>query len=226
MQITISGGTVESKINGGTAIYVNRGTVEVSGGTVEANGDGGRAIFAGHGVEVSGGIVEANGDGGTAILSFGNIEVSDGAVSAGNGIAIHGTAPITINGGTISATSGRAINAGVNSTVSVKGGLVFAYGSEIATNYTTLISPDTDAVIYMLEGRGGEQGKLNNPTGNGVVVAWDTAKGTRAYTAGTTIDLTMDPAGAAEWGIDGNNGGIRYGANNFFIIPGITINTP
>ena len=182
VQITISGGTVESKVNEGIAIHVNRGTVEVSGGTVEARGDGATAIHAGHGV--------------------------------------------TVSGGTVSATDGMAISTGVNSTVSIKGGLVFAYGSEIATNYTNLISPDMDAVIYIYEGRGVEQGKLNKTTGNGVVVAWDTVKGTRAYTAGTTTDLTVDPAGAAEWGIDGNNGGIRYGANSFFIIPGITVNTP
>jgi hypothetical protein len=228
--VVVSGGTVEAKANGGTAIYVGRGTVTVSGGTVEANGDGGRAIYAQHGVTVSGGTVEANGDGGTAIRSASDIEVSDGTVSAANGRAIHGAAAIRIIGGTVSAADGRAIDTGMLSAVSVKGGLVFAYGSKIAT--TT--SEDMDVVIYIQKASDlahvvfsmPKQATLNKPTGNGVVVAWNKTKGTRTYTAGTTTDLTMEPAGAAVWGIDGHNTGIRYGTNRFFRIPDITVTTP
>ena len=162
------------------------------------------------------------------VTGAGAFEVTDGQIINGNAsgtsCAISASGNVRVSGGTVSAAGGYAIYTSGNVTIS--GGLVFAYGSEIATKYTASTSADMNAVIYMLEGRDGKQGKFNNPTDNGIVVAWNAAKGARTYTAGTMTDLTTDPAGAAEWGIDGNNGGIRYGGNGFFMIPNITVNSP
>jgi hypothetical protein len=134
--VEVSGGTVSATADGGDAIDA-KGNVKVSGGTVSATT--GAAIIARDGnslVEVSGGTVSATtGDaihtaGSVKVSGTGDVKATDngstGATTDG-GTAIMAVGDFEVSGGTVSATTGYAINAaGTNSTVEVSGGTVQA----------------------------------------------------------------------------------------------------
>jgi len=213
--VEVSGGEVSATT--GRAIYASgdNSTVTVSGGTVSSGMTDNSVILLGNSnntglnVVISGtGKVEATGDLGQAIYTYGSVEVSGGKVSATTGPAITtfgDNSTIEVSGGEVSATTGKAIYAGGNSTVTVSGGLVFAYGVDINQVIT---SGFTDA------------------TGTGVVIAWNQAAGNSTYTQGTTTDISQSPASATVvWDKNGTSFGISYanGANTGFIPLSVTV---
>jgi len=202
--VEVSGGEVSATT--GMAISTNseNSTVTISGGTVSTTT--GTAVNAANVIVSGTGIVKATE--GNAINISGSAEVTGGTVSSTTGMAINGwnadpSAPINVNisGGTVSSTTNCAI--GVWNTnypsVTVTGGLVFAYGN----------------VIGNVIPRG-----FTDATGEGVVIAWNQAAGNTTYTQGTTTDITQSPVSATVvWDKSGTDKGISYtnGANTGFI---------
>ena len=197
--ITVSGGTVSCNSSSYSAIFTNgaNSKITVSGGTVSTTI--GTAVFtvgANSLVTVSGtGQVQATGNGGIAINAGGNVQVS-------------GTAWVT-------ATTEKAILAqGASSTVTVSGGLVFAYGSAIT---------GSNNVIYL----GPNPSGFTSATGTGVVIAWNQAAGHTTYTKGSSDDISKSPASAtATWDVQGGSAGITYvsgGIMGFIPVSGVSV---
>ena len=203
---------ITNTANVGQNIFnVSTGTVTISGGTIKSSGvAGSSAVFnlSTGVINITGGTVSA--EGGYAIInnSTGQINISSGTVSTTTGIAIYshytGTGAITISGGTVSATNGRAVENACG-TLTINGGILFAYGTAI-----------TDVI----------DGEYTQ-SGNAVIVAWNEEEGTNTYTAGASDDIFKLPATAtAVWAKKGGNGGIAVanGENTGFIpIAGVTI---
>ncbi|GBU23950.1 hypothetical protein R83H12_00570 [Fibrobacteria bacterium R8-3-H12] len=148
---------------------------------------------------------------GTTSLSpvWGGI-ILTGKITSAIGFYSYGTIYLT-NGASIASTadiantSGTAVYNASTGTVSITGGLVFAYGSAISS------------VIY---------GTYNIPSGNPAIIAWSNTGTT--YTAFTNSNITTAPtATTAKWLNKNGSGGIDYanGANTGFIpISSITVN--
>ncbi|MDR1328714.1 MAG: hypothetical protein LBK23_03855, partial [Oscillospiraceae bacterium] len=171
-------------------------------------------------VTISGtGKVQAMGGNGIAIDSRGNVEVKDEAtVSTATGTAIYVVgANVTVSGGTVTNTRGYGIF-GVNGsvTVTVSGGLVFAYGSGIT---------GSDNVILLTSNTTGPG--FTGASGTGVVIAWNKAAGNTGYENGTPTDISLSPASTtAVWDEQDGQKGIAYAndSNTGFIplIPALT----
>ena len=227
--VNISGGTV-SATTGRTILIdgMDYSTITVSGGIVSSDGDNntitiGTDSSIGLNVTIGGtGKVQATGQHGRAINANGNcnIEVKDEAqVSATTGIAIFvggaASLAVSISGGEVSATTGYAIFCSNLSTVTVSGGLVFAYGDAIT---------GTDNVIFTAYLAG-----FTVASGTGVVIAWNQASGNTTYTQGYSDDIVCLPATAtAVWDRDGTSYGISYanGTNTGFIPLNVTVEAP
>jgi len=252
--LTVSGGKVENT-GSGHAIYSRGGNITVSGGTVESKnvsairseGPAAIIIVSGAGyvraqrdviriagvdatVIVSGGTVSSTGDGTSSAIYISAtsnntvVNVSGGTVSARGEVLSHAicsdgaSSAITVSGGTVHAWGeyGTIQMRGANPIVNVSGGFVFGFGKAIIGEKN---------VIYMASGA---------PTiTNGVVCAFDPPASLLMFAAGTSTNLTSSPAGAATWGNSGSQGGIKYanGANTgFFPISGVnvieTVQTP
>jgi hypothetical protein len=155
------------------------------------------------------GVVQTAGNG-PAISTYGDVEVKDGAeVSAASGETIYAkgaSSTVTVSGGKVLATNDYAIRvSGENSKIYVSGGLVFAYAPAIAVN---------------------NDNNFAGVSGTGVVIAWDQAADNISYIRGSATDLSILPAGCAEWDNGSDNDGIAYsnGTNMGFIpIEGITV---
>ncbi|MCL2814400.1 MAG: InlB B-repeat-containing protein, partial [Oscillospiraceae bacterium] len=196
--VNICGGTVRASDSGKNAVRVESGTnvaVNVSGGTVSSN-DRPAISFAGTttncSVDISGGAVSA------ASKSYPTIYFFDSKNSA-----------IDISGGVVSAADKEAVYIkGSDSTVTVSGGFVFAWGTALSGVISTA---------------GGATLKIE---GAGIVCAWKPGAPGKEYTSKTADDIFSDPAGSAVWGLGGGQGGIAYsnGANTgFFPIEGVTV---
>ena len=163
----------------------------------------------------------ANTGGGNAIYnsdSSKTITVKSGTVSAildGNAISNRGPgSTVIVEGGTISATKGYAIyntstttgSGTVNSTATVSGGVLFAWGSS---------------------GKTGVYNDFVTLGGDGLVIWWNTANGIGTYTKNSSTYLGKEPgAAAAVWDNVNGSGGISYtnGSNTGFIaIDGVTV---
>ena len=218
--VIVEGGSVYNEAtdaNTHPVIYMNGGgnvTVEDTG-KVEARAAGGYAIcyasstignvYIKNNAQVSATTGRAINVTGTTAAGP-HVEVSGGRVSTTTGNAIHATttnATITVSGGTVSATTGYAINA--SGSVSVSGGFVFAHGTAILGSGNVISNN-----AY----------KLNNPSGTGVVVAWNrTGTGPWTYPEEAITALVISPNGTATWHNDAAlGGGISYvnGANTGF----------
>ena len=234
--IVVNGGNVTSADSVtisslGSSITVRAGTVKATGANKSAIGTGNSAGT----VTVEGGVVEAT-NGGDAIVAAGAVTVSGDAVvrATGSGHAINAfSKDVTVSGDAvvIAAGSGRAINAVDN--VTVEGGTVRATtGYAIYTTGTTTVSGDavvfahgSNADIYVISG-----GSFTTEE-NGVIIAWNKpAEGIPTYTEGEYTALTKIPNHAtAAWDKVGGNSGIAYtnGANTGFLaIDGVTVNLP
>ena len=235
LTVEVSGGAVKS-INGGAIHGDSLGAIRISGGTVEATGTG-DAIISDSSVEVSGGMVRAAkghavyamstsatvavsgsgmvsaGDAKPAIYSR-HIDVSSrGIVEAtGSGNAINSMgkfSSVSVHGGVVSAGTGKAIWTDDDNTVTLSGGFVFAYGTDIS-EFGDVFVMFSGSPIY---------------TG-GVACAWNKGAGNTKYNAGTTNDLYFNPSGSVQWRNSGAIGGIRYSSNagvGFFPINGVTV---
>jgi uncharacterized repeat protein (TIGR02543 family) len=196
------------------------GNVAISGGTLSTSGVYGRVVNLvgdSSNVTVSGGVLQATGSGGTAISTSTtaptqvintSVNITGGFVASyatgGTGWAIHTT--------------------GSNSTVSISGGTVFAYGNSI--------TGATNSVIYTERNAGGFSGTTTN---DGVVIAWDrpawVAGGQGIYFTGYTTDIRTAPAAAAGVTANWQKGspkpdGIRYsysGNTGFIQLPEVTV---
>jgi len=131
--LTVSGGT----INGGTydAIYVyyttSKVTVSGTGKVQRTTASINYTIYSAGNVEVKDNATVTAADGIIAIYGSGaSVTVSGGTVSATTGRAIYATntaSIVTVSGGTVSATTGNAIyTAGATSVVTISGGVVSA----------------------------------------------------------------------------------------------------
>ncbi|MCL2221210.1 MAG: hypothetical protein FWC20_00985 [Oscillospiraceae bacterium] len=216
--VTINGGTVSNTSSGAAgnaAIHVTgeNTVINISGGEVWS--ENGRAInmttsASNTSVNVSGGIVGSRGDGNT-IHTMGSvgtitINISGGQVAAARGYAINlaGTGAVNVTGGQVYAMSRFAVYA-VNGTFAMNGGFVFAYGSAVG-----------DVV---------RNAAFAGPTGNGILVGWETPSRLR-YVEATNDGLFILPADARGGEVRWTGGGIDYYRSNnsgHLNIPDVTV---
>jgi len=181
------------------------GNVDVNGGMVSSFGQNGRAInLVGMNstATVRDGVVAATGAAGVAIST------------ATTNPANVANASVVIEGGLVYSTAtgnGWAIHTtGNNSTVTVSGGVVFAYG-------VNMTGSGGNSVIFTQN----HPGSFTGPTGDGIIIAWDESAGVTDYDANTTTHIQRWPAAAsAVWGVNSyGNGGIAFanGSNTGFV---------
>ena len=130
----------EIQLNGGTVSSQNNVAILISDGTLQLGTDAAVSCYNGNGivadgsaaVTMLGGTVEGTGTDGIGISLNGDstLDMQDGTVTGG--ISVNSTKPVTVSGGTISASSGDtlAVNAGAELTVT--GGTVKNTGSGAA----------------------------------------------------------------------------------------------
>ena len=224
-KLTINGGSIISKESIAISNSGDGAITTINGGTISAASVAIMSGLDGSSVTVNGGIVETCG--GSNAISTKNITMTGGIVRT-NGestgltksSAIYVTGDLVVSGGLVSAEKGYAIiTGGVNATLSIDGGFLFAYGK------TVLVDDIFARDNFAINNSGGA-----DPTtiaGNSVVCAWDQGAGVTSYEEGTTDGLDVLPSGAsALWGIDGTEYGIYYanGTNHgFFPINGVTV---
>ena len=218
--IKISGGTVSTKADVGSAIYIANAssgtTLEVSNGTISASGtDWSHGICIGDlaggnsTIKVNGGIIKSSGKYGTIHIknTATNLTVTNGTVSATNGTAIFSLGSTAISGGMLLAQKGYAIDNQGTTSVNITGGIGFAHGTAV-----------TDVINGLF---------TVQPVNTAVLVAWNKAAGTTAYTSSSTKDIYKLPAAAtAVWARKGSENGISVanGAVTGFIpVAGITV---
>ena len=226
--INISGGTIQTtdegfavscgedgkiNINGGTitAIYGNavacfdNGTANISGGTIHSTEHVAVENRSTGSINISGGTIYSTNH--IAVQNYsGTININGGLIQSTNDIAVVNVeGKVNISGGMVRATNSAAIFNEPTGAVNIAGGIVFAYGTEIAN---------------IIEGN-------YLQVGNSVIVGWNEAAGTTSYTAGTSDDIYKLPATAtAVWATKESDNGIAVanGTNTGFIpIEGITI---
>gem|GEM_PF-3062686 len=203
----INGGTV---ISGGSYATILGSDTTVNDGTVRNTGSGG-AISVGNDNEVyiTGGTIIADTREAVSGGSGSSVTVSGGFISSANTLNGGGTINVhnaVVTGGAVenTATNGYAFyNERANGLVYVNGGTV-----EVARADSVKYSMGSNAIAIEVAA---------STTGN-------------AYTAGTSVDLTVAGASAsAVWDVDGTQHGIRYtrGTNIGFIeVPGVTVSEP
>ena len=130
-KIQLNGGTVSSQSN--VAILISAGTLQLgTGAAVSCSGGNGISASGSAAVTMLGGQVKGTGKDGFGISLNGDstLDMQDGTVTGG--ISVNSTKPVTVSGGTISASSGDtlAVNAGAELTVT--GGTVKNTGSGAA----------------------------------------------------------------------------------------------
>jgi hypothetical protein len=207
--VNISDGKV-SAINGNAVNNNGSGTISISGGTV--SGTTGYLVYnynsAGK-ITISGTAVVTSADtasnAGTVCISNGQLEITGGTVSnTATGNAIRTTSgAVTFSGGEVLAKSGYAINNAGTGTITLTGGLVFAYGK---MNNVINGTPTTSA--------------------NAAIVAWDSTAGNAKYTAFTGNDIALLPStSTAKWLNKDGKAGIEYasGTNTGFIPLGVEV---
>jgi len=216
--VNVSGGSILNDL-GRAILNLPTGVVNISGGTVSAWR--GQSVNNNGTLTINGGTVSTGS--GTAVYNYGTVTINGGMVSAANqrdappGDAIinftvyNSIAMVNINGGTVSATTGMAVNNKDGKTVNISGGFVFAYG-------TTITGTEMNN-NYVIKG-------THTIGGTAVVCAWNRTN-QLTYPNGSSTDLTVNPAGAsATWGKRGVESGINYtnGTNaGFFPIDNVTI---
>ena len=204
--ITVSGGTVSAISENAIIARGSNAKVYVSGGTVSNDSDNIYPVIyldnyfnSDLNVYISGtGKVEAK-NMGRAIATFGGAIISDDAQvsSRGNSDAILASTSATVKDhAKITAFYGRTIS---SSNVTVSGGLVFAYGTEVLDVITSPVS---------------------GMTGTGVLIAWNKDANNTIYEMYSAVDLLIEPEPAtAYWAQNGTKYGIFYanGENTGFI---------
>jgi hypothetical protein len=172
--LTISGGTVLLTSNTGMAIgNESTGQVHITGGVVEARGANGIAVYT-----TSKGKITVSGNAGIASCNTsettpGTIFILDNAGASGtcleitggtventapNGMAICNESPCAINisGGTVSATTGTAINSNSTGKVTISGTALITSASiniDAATIYFKNSGTETDVCLEITGGR-------------------------------------------------------------------------
>ena len=191
--VNISGGTVSSKE---VAIYINfEGKVTISGTALITSNTKDNATIV---IRDQGGDVERlNITGGTVENTANHVK----------GIAIYNESKgsIKITGGKVLAKEGYAIRSDGTGTLTLSGGIVFAYGTI-----------DTDVI----------KGNYTR-SDNAVIVAWNKSAGHLTYSTNTSNDIYKLPTAAkAVWAKQGSDSGISvtYNTNTGFIpIADVTI---
>jgi len=191
--------------NNGHKLTMNGGVISTES-TVESNA----AVSSGGevSVTVNSGTVKATGDGGTAIF----LNSSDGR-------------PVIINGGVVSATTGRAIYAnGANDTITINGGVVFAQSGLISNSNNTQdmkVSPANRSVI-----RRRDTAPAISVTAPGVIIGW-TGSETNAAVGTSVTNLISSPTGVtAVWAVADGKSGMNYtgdGISGFVEVDGVTV---
>ena len=215
----ISGGTVKATNSGGEAIRVmyfstitiSDNAIVSSDNTSSASGTIHLLSYSGSGnmLEIKGGTVENKASGGNAIYdeSFQNVTISGGTVKATTGIYKKTSGVLTVSGGMILAQEGYAIENSGSGTLTISGGIGFAYGAAV-----------TDVI----------KGTFTVPPINSaVLVAWNKDAGNTTYEAGSSDDIFVLPTTiTAIWANQGGSGGIlgTLGSITGFIpIEGVTV---
>ena len=191
----------------------------VSGGTVQNTAaSGGSAIYnnSQNAITVSGGTVQKTTAGGNAIYlaqrgsPMGPLNVTGGTISATTGIAIDiaGIRTVNISGGTVSATTGRAIRAATVGTVNVS-------GTATVTSANNTATPDADAGTVYLGGTAtltvsGGAVQNTDTSADARAILRNTGSGAVTITGGTVS--TGSAAGRAVY-IIGTGGGIQLGGD-------------
>ena len=141
--ITINGGTVRAS---GESVGIF-GNVTISGGTVKASGEKG---IEGSNIAISGGTVTATGkDGGvgSGIEAREVITISGGTVIASGDVGIVGNNDITIDGGTVTATSKNFVGI-YGKNITIGGGNVTATGGRVGIEGPLSTGESGNAVIF------------------------------------------------------------------------------
>ena len=155
-----------------------------------------------YGWTYEGGLISLSGEG--------TLEVAEGGTLINYGtdttVVGHGAnSQIMVSGGIVGAIDGYAITMDDNSSITIRGGFVFAAGSG-------------DAILM--------SGGMPVVSDSGVLCAWKKSAWPMEYTEGTVDDLTVIPADSAKWYRSGDLCGVLYtnGLNvGFFPVSSVTL---
>ncbi|MCL2417117.1 MAG: InlB B-repeat-containing protein [Bacteroidales bacterium] len=166
---------------------------------------------------VEGGFIASTGaNSGATISAFGATDlaiiINGGTVKSGeNNEAIQlfggSNTSVAIKGGKVLAQNRLAII--TTGSVTVSGGVVFAYGESIYDVISIGFAGDVTI-------------DAEDVTGNGIVIAWNKPNEEAIYEQGSSTDLISLPADRAVWDIHNGNHGIRYtnnGNQGFIVLP-------
>jgi len=176
--VTVNGGTVSNAANNNAnpAIYMNAGNgnnIFINGGTVESTSAAGYAVQTAGNVVMTGGTVSSINGRAINLVGMGSTATINGGIvqATGTGTAIStattdpttvANASVAVNGGTVTAVSGNAINVtGANSSIIVSSGTV----SSVSGN---AINAPTDATNLAVTVNG--TGKVSSTTGYAIRV--------------------------------------------------------
>ncbi|HBT95821.1 MAG TPA: hypothetical protein DEB24_06975 [Coriobacteriia bacterium] len=199
--------------------FAGGGTVEFAGCSIIGTGEG-SVIYQGNGDVVVSENAEIRGNN-LAITATGNVTIKGGSVRSDKGEgAVMCMGKFTLSGGTVYAAEGYAVSgAGINSTITISGGFIFAhYAEEVsASSAHGVAGNNIEGALTLFSG----EPQISKP---GVVVVWDTLSGKTEYTNGTAENLTVSPANSAVWWVEDGVSGIRYNNESFFPLETVVVN--
>ena len=220
--LTISGGTVRNTSTTGRAIYQGtNGSVSISGGRVEAqtgnainsNATGSLSISGASTVVTSGGTTISYTVSGTG---SGRLNMTGGRVETTGSSAIVLYGPATISGGTVSATTGRAVYQNSSSAITISGGRIEATtgigvsigdstGKVTISGSATITSANTTATSGTIDYAGTNTTERLAITGGTVE---NTASGNAVYNGGSGAAAISGGTVSATTGVTVNNAGV------------------
>ena len=148
------------------------------------------------------------------------LEIAEGGrISATSTNAINAYTNIEVSGGEVFNTADKTIiSSRENGTITVSGGTVFGYGDSI-------FGLEQGNILNTMNNSTG----FTEPSGDGIVIAWNKDAGITSYTEGTNNDIVFMPNDAtATWANQDGKSGISYsnGSNTGFIeITNVTVLT-
>ncbi len=201
--------------------FAGGGSVEVTDCTVTNTGAG-SVVFQGNGDLTVSGNTKISGNS-VAVASNGDLTIESGDIRSEKGVgAVLCYGKFIMTGGTIYAGEGYAISGeGINSTITISGGFVFAhFATEVtATSAHGVASSEIDSAITQLSG-------TPKIEGTAAVAVWNTISGATEYVSGSADNLTVSPENSVVWWLENGVSGLRYNSSIFYPFDKVTITDP